>query len=91
MKCIAMTIVLAAFGASILPAQTNAQSPVDTAKPVRPVTTCRERAHVTGSHIPAGRRCKTAEQWAAEDERLTQVPVDMRIIRTSDKPIEGSH
>lgn len=91
MNRFAMTIVLAAFGASTLPAQTTAQSPADTAKPGKPVTVCRERAHVTGSHIPAGRRCKTAQQWAAEDERLTQVPVTMRFIRASDKPIEGSH
>lgn len=103
MNRIAVSLVLAVFGAALLPAQTGAQAPTDaaqpvpaaqpaaTAKPAKPVTECRERAHVTGSHIPAGRRCKTAEQWAAEDERLTQVPVDMRFIRTSDKPIEGSH
>ena len=103
MNRIAVNLVLAVFGAALLPAQTAAQPPADSAQPVpaaqpaptakaaKPVTESRERAHVTGSHIPAGKRCKTAEQWAAEDERLTQVPVTMRLIRTSDKPIEGSH
>lgn len=91
MNRFAMNVFMAVFCASMLPAYTAAQSPADAAKPAQPVTVCRERAHVTGSHIPAGRRCKTAEQWAAKDERLTQVPVTMRLIRASDKPIEGSH
>jgi hypothetical protein len=40
---------------------------------------CRESSEETGSHIRAGRRCKTAEQWQRWDEQHTRAPATMRV------------
>jgi hypothetical protein len=46
---------------------------------VKPERICRESERRTGSHIRSGRRCRTAEQWRAEDERRDNVPADLRV------------
>ena len=38
------------------------------ATPEKPRLVCRKSQQETGSHIRTGRRCKTAEEWAREDE-----------------------
>lgn len=40
---------------------------------------CRAAKQSTGSHIRTPRRCKTAEQWATEDEAAGRVPISLRV------------
>ncbi len=50
----------------------------ETPTPKQPLI-CRAAKQSTGSHIRTPRRCKTAEQWAAEDEAAGRIPISLRI------------
>jgi hypothetical protein len=47
--------------------------------PGRPSKTCRESEVQTGSHIRSGRRCKTAEEWAREDQEKGRLSPSARV------------
>jgi hypothetical protein len=47
--------------------------------PPKPKLVCREDEQQLGSHIHSGRRCKTAEEWQAEDLRREERSPSMRI------------
>ena len=56
-------LVFMLFAAQGLPAEPQLPPP-------KPKLICREDQKMVGSHIHTGRRCKTAEEWRIEDERL---------------------
>ena len=45
----------------------------------KPKLICRGDEQMVGSHIHAGRRCKTAEEWRIEDQRRDATSPSMRI------------
>ena len=45
----------------------------------KPQLICRAAKQSTGSHIRTPKRCKTAEQWAAEDEISGRIPISLRV------------
>jgi hypothetical protein len=45
----------------------------------KPPLICRAAKQDTGSHIRTPRRCRTAEQWAAEDEAAGRTPISLRV------------
>jgi len=45
----------------------------------KPKLVCRESEQQLGSHIRAGRRCKTAEEWQQEDLKRGQIPPSLTI------------
>jgi hypothetical protein len=47
-------------------------APAATPRPEKPQLVCRKSEQETGSHIRTGRRCKSAEEWAEEDEQKTR-------------------
>jgi hypothetical protein len=49
--------------------------------PEKPRLVCRESERQLGSHIRAGRRCRTAEQWRVEDARNDPLPPSARITK----------
>ena len=56
--------------------------------PPKPKLICRGDQQVVGSHIHTGRRCKTAEEWQAEDQRLQETSPSARVTdRQSDDMI----
>ena len=57
------------FLALVLVAQAAAPS---TPPPEKPMLICRKVEQDTGSHIRKGRRCKTQDDWAREDEEKTR-------------------
>jgi hypothetical protein len=61
----------------MLAAQAGGPAPVSV--PQKPQLLCRASEQQTGSHVRTGRRCKTAEQWRIEDQRLDTIPPSMRI------------
>lgn len=40
---------------------------------------CRAAKQSLGSKIRTPRRCRTAEQWAAEDEAAGRIPISLRV------------
>jgi hypothetical protein len=55
------------------------QAPVPPAPPAaKPKLVCREGEQALGTHVRTGRRCKTAEQWEAEDSRSEPMPLAAR-------------
>jgi hypothetical protein len=50
-------------------------------KPDQPKTPliCRAAKQSLGSHIRTPRRCRTAEQWAAEDEAAGRIPISLQV------------
>jgi hypothetical protein len=50
----------------------------------KPEKICREVKMETGSHIRAGKRCKTAEEWAREDAKNANLPVSAAIRHDPD-------
>ena len=65
-----VTLVFAAASADPAPVVTP---------PAKPKLICRTDEQELGSHIRPGRRCKTAEEWAAEDAKKDQIPPSMRV------------
>jgi hypothetical protein len=57
----------------------QASEPAVKPQAAKPQLVCRESEQETGSHIRSGRRCKTAEEWAHEDQKRVQVPPSMRV------------
>ena len=47
-------------------------APAATPPPEKPLLICRKVEQDTGSHIRKGRRCRTQEEWAREDEEKTR-------------------
>jgi hypothetical protein len=45
----------------------------------KPQLVCRKSEQETGSHIRAGRRCKTEEEWAREDAEKARLSPSARI------------
>ena len=45
----------------------------------RPQLICRQGEKETGSHRRTGKRCKTAEEWAKEDEESARLSPSARI------------
>ena len=66
-----LSVILAAGLGSPLPAETPKQD--------KPQLICRAAKQSLGSRIRTPRRCKTAEQWAAEDEAAARVPISLRV------------
>jgi len=60
---LASLVLMMAVAAQDLPA-------VPVLPPPKPKLICREDEKMVGSHIHTGRRCKTAEEWQIEDQRL---------------------
>lgn len=60
----------------LLAAQAAAPPP----PPEKPKRICREDEQEVGTHIHAGRRCMTADQWRDEDFRRNQKPTTLRIV-----------
>ena len=58
--------------------QAAAQPPVSVSPP-KPKLICREQEQPLGTHIRAGRRCRTAEQWQAEAQARTHPVPSMTI------------
>jgi len=50
-----------------------------TPPPEKPQLICRKSEQETGSHIRTGRRCKSAEEWAKEDEEKTRTSASTQI------------
>jgi len=73
MNRLALIAVLAA--STLVAAGLAAETP----KPPKPQLICRGAKQSLGSHIRTPRRCKTAEQWAAEDEAAGRVPISLRV------------
>jgi hypothetical protein len=49
-------------------------------QPEKPKKVCREAEQAQlGSHIRAGRRCLTPDEWRIEDERRDMLPPTMRV------------
>ena len=55
-----------------------------TAAMPKPEKICREVKQEIGSHIRAGKRCKTAEEWAREDAKNANLPVSAAIRHDPD-------
>ncbi|GAA3886756.1 hypothetical protein GCM10022276_02290 [Sphingomonas limnosediminicola] len=68
-----MTIALTIL---ILAAQSGANAP---AVGEKPKLVCRESEQDTGTHIRAGRRCKTAEEWDRDDIEKRTKATTMRV------------
>jgi hypothetical protein len=49
------------------------------AEVAKPQLICREDESVTGTHVRAGRRCKSATEWEAEDARRDRIPTTLRV------------
>ena len=70
------TILIAFAAALSLAGALAAGPPADTAKP-REI--CRPAAKQLGSRIRTQRRCRTAEQWQAEDEAKAGLPIGAQV------------
>ena len=70
--------ILSALAALFL-AGTLAAQP--TAPPERQQRICRAPEKQLGSRIRAQRRCRTAEQWQAEDEGKNGLPLSARVTQ----------
>ena len=55
-----------------------------TAATPKPEKICRAVKTEVGSHIRAGKRCKTAEEWAREDAKNANLPVSAAIRHDPD-------
>ena len=67
--------ILALVAASGLAGALAAATPEQPRQPL----ICRAAKQSTGSHIRTPKRCKTAEQWAAEDEAAGRIPISLRV------------
>jgi hypothetical protein len=67
--------VLTFLAAMSLEGPAGAEAPKDGKQPL----ICRAAKQSLGSRIRTPRRCKTAEQWAAEDEAAGRVPISLRV------------
>jgi hypothetical protein len=45
----------------------------------KPPLICRENESVTGTHVRAARRCKTAAEWDSDDARRDRIPTTLRV------------
>jgi len=52
----------------------------------KPMLICRASERETGSRIRHGRKCKTAEQWAAEDAERARRPASLQITEGQSVP-----
>ena len=68
--------MVATLFAIIIVAQASASAPVPQPKQE---LVCRKSQQETGSRIRKGRRCKTAEEWAREDEERSRMAPSVRI------------
>ena len=73
MNLLALT---AALGASLPLTTALATEPP---KEGRQPLICRAAKQSLGSRIRTPRRCRTAEQWGAEDEAAGRVPISLRV------------
>ena len=65
-----------------------AEAPADAAPapPPKQMLICRARERETGSRIRHGRKCKTAEEWAAEDAERARRPASLQITEGQSVP-----
>jgi len=70
--------MLSAFAALFLTGALAAEPPVEPTKQQR---ICRAPAKQLGSRIRAQRRCRTAEQWQAEDEGKNGLPLSAQVTQ----------
>jgi len=54
-------------------------APAATPPPDKPQLICRKSEQETGSHIRTPRQCKSAEEWAKEDEEKTRASASTKI------------
>ena len=54
-------------------------TPAATPPPEKPQLICRKVEQDTGSHIRKGRRCRTQEDWAREDEERTRMSASTQV------------
>jgi len=54
-------------------------APAATPPTDKPQLICRKSEQETGSHIRTPRQCKSAEEWAKEDEEKTRASASTRI------------
>jgi hypothetical protein len=57
-----------------------------TTAPPKPPLICRKAEKETGSHIRAGKKCLTAEEWGREDEARENKPAGMRVTEGQSTP-----
>ena len=70
---VSKSLILVACGAALAGAAAFAADPPAASSEERQV--CRGSSKQLGSRIRRPRRCKTAEQWQAEDEAKGRVPI----------------
>jgi hypothetical protein len=70
-----MTLILLPL---LFAAQSTA-TPAPAAAPERQALICRPSHEETGSRIRKGKQCKTAEEWAREDEERTRMSPSARM------------
>jgi hypothetical protein len=69
----------------ILAAQ-SADAAAPPAPPPKPMLICRASERETGSRIRHGRKCKTAEEWAAEDAERARRPASLQVTEGQSVP-----
>ena len=76
-------IVIAALLSGALPmAAANADAPVSDANPQ---LICKGGQKLVGSRMRTPRRCRTPEQWQAEEEKASRLPETMRVGAPKDE------
>lgn len=58
-----------------------AEPPAQPERPAKQERICRTPARQLGSHIRTQRRCRTAEQWQAEEEGKSGLPLSAQVTK----------
>ena len=75
----ARPVILIALAAGLSAAGAFAVQPPEEAPKERQI--CRGATRQLGSHIRAPRRCRTAEEWQAEDEAKGRLPPSLSVTQ----------